>query len=223
MIKKKHIALILILSLFSVENVYAEGECTYENKKEFREYSKDFKVTYEFNLETKDYTVTTYNPKPDKYRYIISEVPFIIAKNETIENKTLYSNIPAGKYLIKVFENEGGCLSILKKIEIDMPQYNPYYQDPLCEGVEEFVLCQPTYKREINRETFEYRINDYKQKKEEKIEIQMQKEKITKEKIFNYINDNIIQIIVIVIFIILVIITSIITIKMTRKSRRLEW
>ena len=159
MIKKKHIALFLILSLFSIDNVYADGACNNDDKKEFREYSKDFKVTYEFNLETKDYTVTTYNPKPDKYRYIISDVPFIIAKNEIIENKTIYSNIPAGKYLIKVFENEGGCLSILKEIEIDMPQYNIYYQDPLCEGIEEFVLCQPTYKREIDRETFEYRKN----------------------------------------------------------------
>ena len=222
MIKKKHIALFLILSLFSIDNVYADGACNNDDKKEFREYSKDFKVTYEFNLETKDYTVTTYNPKPDKYRYVITEDEFYDKNEQIIDNKTIYTGISPGKYIIKILENEGGCRSILKEIEIDMPKYNIYYQDPLCEGIEEFVLCQPTYKRDIDRETFEYRIKDYKNQKQEQANAEKQEEKITKDKITNYIKDNLIQIIIIVVFILLVIITSIITIKTTRKSRRLE-
>lgn len=221
--RKKYIALTLILSLFSVDNVYAS--CTKELEKEFLKIKSQYKTTTTFDSNTKTYTAKIEKAINDNFAYasaIISEYECEKISDTVTEcygikpGTTLYANV------IGTTDNCGG---ILKQDVIELDNLNKYYNDPLCEGIEEFVLCQETYGREIDRETFEYRIKTYKESKQQKIEEEQKKneeESNILNKITTYIKENIIQTIIIVVFIILAIISTIVMINTSKKSRRLE-
>ena len=67
--KNKKIILFTILSLLFSTNVYAS--CTEEEINDFKKIEDEYKITYEFNKETKDYTVIFTRKEPDKYDYYI--------------------------------------------------------------------------------------------------------------------------------------------------------
>ena len=121
---------------------------------------------------------------------------------------------------MKIFGNTKECDELLKTINLNLAPYNKYSEDSLCEGIEEFVLCQPTYDKEIDRETFESRINTYKRTKNKNQKTPEIKQE--ENEILVRVKENLVQIIIILIFIILIVITAIVTIKSIRKSRRLE-
>lgn len=217
--KKKYLALTLMLSLLCISKTYAA--CTDEQINEFKKIEDEYKVTYEFNKSTKDYTVTFYTAYPEKYAYVPDEA--IVSKKfvDATENEFTFSEVPPGNYTIEIIGLIDKCDGVLKTITLKLPKYNAYSEDALCEGIEEFYLCQPTYEKEVDRETFESRVNTYKKSKE-KQELEEVEGPEEENKITEYVQENLIQIIIVAIFIVLVIITTIITAKSIRKSRRLE-
>lgn len=220
MIKNKIIILIISLSLFMPSTIYAD--CTKEEINNFKKIEDDYKITYEFNKETKLYTLTFYSPNPELYDFTIDES--FLPNCTEIDNTTINcSNIYYGDYNFEVVGVTEECNMSFKKIKLSLPKYNKYSEDPLCEGIEEFVLCQPTYDKDIDYDTFVSRVNSYK-KNHQKIENDKEIKEEVKEQneIIKYIKDNLFQIIIITIFIILVIITIILTAKSIKKSRRLE-
>lgn len=219
--KHKFLLSILSLSLFIPSTTYAD--CTKEEIDNFKQIEDEYKVTYEFDKDTKLYTLTFYSPEPDIYDFT-SPYSSIYSNCEIInENTAKCSNIQSNEYNFEIIGMTDSCNITLKKIKITLSKYNTYSEDPLCEGIEEFVLCQPTYDKDIDYETFVSRVNSYKKNHPTKEVTDEQKEE-TKEqnKIVKYIQDNLFQIIIIVVFVTLVIITIILTAKSIKKSRRLE-
>lgn len=223
--KHKFLLSILSLSLFIPSTTYAD--CTKEEIDNFKEIEDEYKVTYEFDKDTKTYTINFVNPNPGNYGYKL-----IYVKNEKtkleynlttiIEKNYSKTNFSSGNYIFEIYGNTDTCNEKLKSKTLVLPKYNKYSEDPLCEGIEEFVLCQPTYDKDIDYESFVSRVNSYKNKmsntkKEEEPTVVKEENKILK-----YVKDNLIQIIIIIVFIIMVIITIILTAKSIRKSRRLE-
>ena len=143
---------------------------------------------------------------------------------EIDKNNTKCYYFEPGTYRIDIVGKKQACDDILKTINLKLIKYNPYSEDPLCKGIEEFVLCQPTYEKELDYDTFVSRVNTYKKTKQNKIDKEQnnQKENTNLDKIKSYIKENLVQIIIIIIFIILVIISTIIWINSIKKSRRLE-
>lgn len=219
---KKHKLLlsILSLSLFIPSTTYAD--CTKEEIDNFKEIEDEYKITYEFDKDTKTYTLTFYSPEPDMYDYILH-----IGKdkkcNEIEEKKNECYGIYPGEYIIDIVGQTNSCKDILSSKSLKLPAYNKYSEDPLCEGIEEFVLCQSTYDKDIDYDTFVSRVNTYKKNHTNKDDTDNQKEEIKEQnKILQYIQDNLLQIIIITIFIVMVITTIILTAKSIKKSRRLE-
>lgn len=216
--RKKQFLLLLSLFFISSNSVYAS--CTQEEIDNFKKIEDQYKVTYEFDIESKTYTLTFKNPNPTKYGYaLMTEQDVNYEKID--ENIQKIKNIESGEYEILVYGTIENCMGEIKKINLKLPKYNKYYNDPMCKGIEEFVLCQPTYDKDIERDTFESRINTYKKSKETKEPTN--KNDINEEnKIIKYIEENILQISTIIIFIIMLTITLVTTVKSIRKSRRLE-
>lgn len=223
--KNKKIILFTILLLLFNTNVYAS--CTEEEINGFKKIEDEYKITYEFNKETKDYTLIFNKSKNPIYEYDFS------GDNDNIEkvefepvNETTYrfNRVQYGEYIIKIRGVTESCNDILKEININLPKYNIYFEDPLCEGLEDFVLCQPTYDKEIDYETFVSRTNTEikKRKKEAQEQTNEPKDDYKDSKIFQYIKDNLFKIIIITIFIIMIIITVVLMSKSIKKSRRLE-
>ena len=71
MIKKRYLTLALVLSLVGMNKSYAA--CTQEQLDSFKSVEKEYKVTYELNRITKDYTVKLHEQDKEKYEYVFEE------------------------------------------------------------------------------------------------------------------------------------------------------
>lgn len=220
----KYTIITFILFLLGISNTYAS--CTQEEINNFKKVEDEYTVKYEFDKVTKTYTIYFKMPTPDKYIFqIYSEQKLECIKME--DNTTKCIKFVPDEYEVEIIDATRVCSSPLKTINLKLPEYNKYSEDPLCKGVEEFVLCSPTYGKEIDYETFVSRVKTYKNTKlKQEQEQNTNKEKEREENFFNrmikYIETNIIQIIVVIVFVLLLLLTAIITIKSIRKSRRLE-
>lgn len=217
---KRKILLTLISFITFTPEIYAE--CTNEDFNDFKKISDEYKVTYEYNQETKLYDITVYDPAPDKYIVIINDLETVNLENIDKNNYT-YVGISPGNYKITVEGINDACQDVFKTINLNLPKYNKYSEDPLCKGNEEFVLCQPTYDKDIDYDTFKERIEVYKKTKaENNIKNTDNNSKTKENNVINYIKDNIVQISLIAILLILIVIITISISKRQKKSRRLE-
>lgn len=220
--KKKYIAFPLLLSLLCINTVYAD--CTQQARDEYNSIKDQYKITNTFNSDSKKYTIRIEKPNNDKFRYTTAITSQYKCEKISDTITECYDLEPGKTFYAYIMGKSNDCNIMLREDEIYLKKNNKYYGDPMCSGIEEFVLCQEIYDRDIDRETFEYRINKYKESKEIKQEEekkQQDEEKID-NKISTYIEENKTQQIIIIIFIILLIISIITGIKSEKKSRRLE-
>jgi len=218
--KTKHILFLSIISLFCLDK--ANASCTQEELDAFKQIEDKFTAVYKYDLELKTNTVTIFNPDWDKYRLLVDFNDESTCKN--IDGYIICSNIEMGNYEVSLSGKSSTCNDTLKTIKIKVSKYNKYYNEPLCEGIEEFVLCQPTYDKDIDYDTFKSRVNTYKKSKEKENNQEEDNQQTTeKNEITRYIENNLLTIIIISVFTILVVITIILTAKSIKKSRRLEW
>lgn len=221
--RKKQFLLLLSLFLINSNSVYAS--CTKEEIDNFKKIEDQYKVTYEFDISSKTYTLTFYEAQPNNYIHsIINNNDNITVEPKYLEiNETTYQykNVLPGTYEIIVSAVTETCDEELKNTTLKLAKYNKYYEDDLCKGIEEFVLCQPTYEKKLDYDTFVSRVNTYKKtliKDEKKENDNVNKKDI----IITYIKDNATLLISALVFIIVLTITLMMTIKSIRKSRRLE-
>lgn len=213
-----------ILFLTCLTNTHAA--CTQEEINEFKKIEDQYTVKYEFNKTNKKYDIYFVGSQPEKYFYqIYSDIKINCHRINETTKKCI--DFPSDIYDIEIIGLTNTCDDVLKTIQITLPEYNKYSEDPLCEGIEEFVLCNPTYAKKIDYDTFVSRVKTYKRTKEknkqqEMIEKNDNEKNETIEIIQKYIKEHIVSIIIIIIFVVLIIITIIVTAKSIRKSRRLE-
>lgn len=217
---KKYTYLITTLIFFLLP-IFTYADCTETEIDHFKRIESNYRIESTLDKETGYYKLTLYNPEPEKYTYEINSINNYIVCNISKTSDTECNYIPPASYSINVVGNTDTCNTTLKRTFLRLNPYNKYSEDPLCEGIEEFVLCQETYDKEIDYETFVSRVNIYKEQKTTKQEEQKQPI-IDVDKIKEYVEDNLFEVIIIAIFVILVIVTVIITIKSYKKSRRLE-
>ena len=210
--------------------VYADCE---SDKKEFERIESQFKVSYEYNANNDSFTITLYNPQYNKYSYLFYDFE---AYEKDINTNGATKTIKIKGYKKTEFKywisKEKNCKS-LKNETITLKKPNKYANSDLCDGYEDFVLCQEDYEKEIDQETFESRLETYKQslEKEKEIEIQEKEEKKEKEKItfsqiidkiIDFIEENLTTIIIVIVFLIILTVSTILMVKSYIKSRRLE-
>lgn len=217
--KLKYLIFTIMLFLICISNTYAA--CTQEEIDNFKKVEDEYTTRYEINKNTKKYDVYFNSSQPDKYNYVIYSGEELKCTDPD-ENTLKCSGFTNGEYNVIIVGVTTSCNEILKEMKLKLPKYNELSEDPLCKGIEEFVLCNPTYEKEIDYENFVSRVNTYKRTKEQKEEVEQKEEQTTTNKVLEYISDNLIQIIIIITFIVLLTITAIITANSIRKSRRLE-
>lgn len=214
---------IIVLFLFPM---LVKADCSDEIKELYKKNEDKFKITYKMNLDNLKYNVYFYNPLPGKFDYAVGFSKDI--KWEEIENNTTVDyDVPSGTYQIYIVSIAPECNKVIfKKTSITLPEQSELSKDEHCKGIEEFVLCQPDYDKEITYEDFVSRTETYRKTKIKEEEKNRENEEKERNQIIsnivNYINDNIVTIVIIVIFIAVVIASLIVGIKSFRKSRRLE-
>lgn len=226
--------LIATLALFFVcsSNIYAS--CTDSELTKFKKVKDEYHVTYEIDKTSKTYNLYFNVPMPKNFYYSIYTNDNLNC--EATNDKTMKCiNFKPSIYEIIVVGVTEECNDVLKTITLDLPKYNELSEDELCKGIEEYILCSPTYDKEISYEDFVSRVESYKKSKPQqeehidKIEQDNKEQDKTSNKTNEYINNildylktNWLEVTIITVFIILVIITTIVTVNSIRKSRRLE-
>ena len=143
--------------------------------------------------------------------YIEDESGTRFTKNASATSETLYGSYAPGKVVVfKVYGAIGTSCSFeqFATIRVVFPYYNDYYLSPLCEGIEEFALCQRTYSGNIpTQEYFEEEVKKYKESLQQQ-EQPKEEEKTVVEKITTFVKENPIVIIVAAILVIVIAIAA---------------
>ena len=218
---KKIITIILVSLIINTNIIYAE--CTTEEQEYYKSIEDKYQTTYVFDKESRTYTMTLTYGDMSTFSYTIDNDAIEYANTEVLADRIVISNLIPGKYGISVVGVTNSCNDVFKTDEITLPEYNQFAYDPICEGIEEFVLCSPTYDKEIDYDTFISRVNSYKKNKanQDKTDNNTEEKPTIKE----WFKDNYIYFIYAIIGIIVLIIIALI-IKVIynheRKRRRLE-
>ncbi len=218
---KKIITIILVSLIINTNIIYAE--CTTEEQEYYKSIEDKYQTTYVFDKESRTYTMTLTYGDISTFSYTIDNDAIEYANTEVLADRIVISNLIPGKYGISVVGVTNSCNDVFKTDEITLPEYNQFAYDPICEGIEEFVLCSPTYDKEIDYDTFISRVNSYKKNKanQDKTDNNTEEKPTIKE----WFKDNYIYFIYAIIGIVVLIIIALI-IKVIynheRKRRRLE-
>lgn len=219
---KKILIITLVSLIINTNIIYAE--CTTKDYEYFKSIEDKYQTSYEFNKETKTYSIKLTYGDTSTFIYDIENKNIEDATLEVIDNKLVVGNLVPGEYTIRLVGGSDSCNDTFKTEKITLPKYNQYAYAPECEGIEEFVLCSPTYDKYIDYSVFLSRVNTYKKNKENNSNNNNDNEK-EKTTILEWMQDNIQYIIyaiigIIVLFIIALIIKVIY--NKERKRRRLE-
>lgn len=218
---KKVITIILVSLIINTNIIYAE--CTTEEQEYYKSIEDKYQTTYVFDKESRTYTMTLTYGDISTFTYTIDNDAIEYANTEVLADRIVISNLIPGKYGISVVGVTNSCNDVFKTEEITLPEYNQFAYDPICEGIEEFVLCSPTYDKELDYDTFISRVNSYKKNKasQDKTDNNTEEKPTVKE----WFKDNYMYFIYAIIGIVVLLIIALI-IKVIynheRKRRRLE-
>ena len=218
---KKIIMITLVSLIVNTNIIYAE--CTSKDTDYFKSIEDKYQTTYEFNKDTKTYTLNLTYGDISSFSYELLGDGMANATSSTTGNKIIIENLTSGQYTIYVVGVSDSCNDVFKKEEITLPQYNQYAYDPACEGIEEFALCSPTYDKYLDYNTFISRVNSYKKNKttDNKTDNNVEEKNTVLEWLKNNYFYIIYAVIGIVVLLIIILIIKVIY-NNERKRRRLE-
>lgn len=154
--------LTLFLCILSVA-----AECTKEDLTIEQNKANNIKIIYKHLGEVtkedgskayNEFLVTAKNVEEDQYIHL---TPF--TNNVFIEkDNTIQITLTSGKWEYNIYSSK--CDEIIKTINVKLPRFNTYSLDPLCKDIDgdDFLLCSKYLEYEVNRETFERKIAEYK-------------------------------------------------------------
>lgn len=223
--KKIKYIVLLAIPLFLLNNSYIKAEeCTKEELDTLKAKADKIEITYKHlgEIEKEDgskvyneFMVTTKN-LDGFYVYLspMTEENFVELENG------IQIKLTTGTWKYAIYSKE--CDTKIEEIEVNLPRFNIYSLDPLCDGVDsdEFSLCGKYYNYEVSRETFERKVNAYRKEKkiDEKDDKPEEKNNDIINKALEYLNKYYIYITVILSIILVIIIIAIIIRKKKQRG-----
>lgn len=166
---KKKILLIITLLLLHIRVLaFTYGGCDYSIVSNLKSLVTNVNISYSYRLENNNayFDITLNNITPEMYFYDVKNKKKYYY-SDTIDGeitiKNYIGNGTTGTY--KFYSTRGECYGFLLGSKYyTLPKYNKYYGDKLCEGIQEYSLCQKWATVSYNYEEFEKMINKYKNK-----------------------------------------------------------
>ena len=162
--------LLFIVTLFLLNISFVCAECSDEDISRLKKESQNIEIKYElqenvegeFGIETAVFDLIISNigdgfvVRDDYYNYDFSSAD--IDSNGNIRLKAYVD----GEHEFEIYSTQ--CDKLLRTEKIDIPRFNPYSEDPLCDGIsgEELDVCDVWYKYELDYDTFKDKVEKYK-------------------------------------------------------------
>ena len=142
-------------------------------------YSKD-KIKFQKLAENIDYTYA-FDENTKTFNIIFTNLQTSLSLNEVVypDQETILTGfIPGNSYNFVVKTNDSSCYDeTIKTIYVNLPIYNANYNDPLCQGLHDYDICQKWGKYISNRNEFEKQVQKINSStKEDNSEEETQKE-----------------------------------------------
>ncbi len=180
---------LLLLFVLSPNNIYCQDihRCDYEKRARHKLLASNinFDVDYIEKLNSVEFIITITNLHPEvkmidtyhdvTYQYSnFDEIPKELKITDFKDNNTVKFEFYSRDVICQI--------NHLYTEYIKLPVYNKYYKDPLCEGIEECVLCKKWVENNLDYNDFKKEIRRYKEnlKTEEKKEQEKVEKKSSK-------------------------------------------
>ena len=171
---KKRILILLIMLLFP-GNIFAlkYGGCDVSEISRLKSLESNINLYY-------DYYMGDYEPV---FSVTITNIPPNVYFRDSNTNKYYYySNTNNGEITINGYNGQPGSYKFYSSLEncsdillgtkyYNFPSYNRYYNNYLCEGLDDFSLCQKWADVKYDSEQFQKMVNEYKNNKTDEEEI----------------------------------------------------
>lgn len=188
--KIKIMLIVFILMLINYENVLAE--CSSEEVQVLKEKASNIEIKLELqeNVEGEfgyydTHNLIINNMTEEFFIYSEYDGQSYGIRDANSEGQIIFVDYMFGKHLFKIYSQKCGML--ISIMEVDVPRYNSFFKDPLCEGIsgDDLAVCNKWYDGDLNYESFKSAVENYKRENNED-------EKDMK----SFISDNVLKILV---------------------------
>lgn len=160
----KKIYMVIILGFLFIAKV--DAACSYEESSRLQKFLNNIQVSYDYEEKNNISFKVTFTNIPKDLYLVNSFTGQIIAHTGETLGEYVEQNLSSGQDIRYIaYGNRGECKDELIGIKyVSLPYYNKYYDDPLCEGIEEYSLCQKWTTHSLTSyEKFSSEIKTYKE------------------------------------------------------------
>lgn len=164
---KRKIFIFLLAFLIPIINVNAYY-CKNSEISRYKGLASNIGTFYEYQEDGNKLTfsITLVNLSDELYIVDVTNNKKYIYENEEI---TISGYSPGVTVKYNVYAvNENCSDDLLYTIRVVLPNYNPYYSDSICEGLDDYILCQKWHKHNLSYKSFVNSVNKYRESLVEK-------------------------------------------------------
>ena len=182
----KNKLLLLVVSFFIFAPSSKALMCGNEVKVKYQEMAKNISVNYEYTESDSDVAFSIkFTNIPENF--IIYDINNEIDYNYQGSELTIPNVNKNTSYKFGIYINDISCeYELLYTHYITIPAYNKYYKDAICEGIEDYKLCNKWLNVTISYDEWKNKIIEYKNSLNKEEEIPEEKEKSWMEKIIEF-------------------------------------
>ena len=214
--------LILIISLLFIPCTALAEDCTTDQIDRYKKLANEIQTTFDYveDSEGVKFNINFYNVYKELY----------LVDYKTFDSLAIYKNnnnpiiaqgyAPGKTYSLSVLNDGSTCKqTIITRISITTPNYNKYYNDPLCEGIETYFYCQKWVNiGSVSYEEFKKNVNNYiKQQEPTKTDDDNKPEDNTVNRVRSFVANNYIYITLGVVLIALIIVI------IYKRKKKYDW
>ena len=159
---RKKIVIFLLLLMLPITNVKG-GYCKYSDIAKYKGLASNISTYYDYKeMDNKiEFSVNLINL--NESLYIIDTTTN--KRYNYKSNELTISGYNSGQTIkFNVYTNDKNCFDqLLYTIRVNLPDYNPYYKDEICNGFDNYIYCQKWYKHSLNYDEFVKKVNKYKE------------------------------------------------------------
>ena len=149
------------------------GACTVDDKMRYSSLATNITTSYEYKEQNGNvsFDITIHNVHNDLV-VVDNNNKRYESSNNGLNNFTINNLKDGYNYSFKVYAKSGDCsYRLFNTLYVTTPKFNKYYNDPICEGASDYLLCQKwTEIGNMTYEEFKANVDEYKNPKKEIIE-----------------------------------------------------
>lgn len=144
------------------------GACTTDDKLRYSTLASNITTSYDYveNTDSVTFAITIHNVHKELLIKDNANNKTYSSNNNSLNNFTITNLKDGTNYSFGVYAKASDCsYRLFNTLYINLPKYNKYYKDPLCEGLDNFSLCQRWGENgNITYDTFKTKVEEYKKK-----------------------------------------------------------